>query len=201
MRIHGDGEQQNPDPNLRDFCPPCASPTLDKDAGSNQTVGPDSGQTGEFPFPPFATREGNAVTLRCRTPGEAYLVQKELEEADIVTLLPEEDALIEEYRRKGYVEVRVSATAYSCAADLQTVVEFRYQKLRAEEPLGLTGKAFAVGCALLPVPGVLAFTWLFKRYRADGYHRMGRDLTTWFLCGVALWILLITTLVIIAPKS
>src|SRR5206468_6712392 len=63
----------------------------------------------EVPPPAFAEKEGNVIKLKCRTPGEAYLVADELEKADIVTLLPSDDELFLEYKRKGYVELRVSA--------------------------------------------------------------------------------------------
>jgi hypothetical protein len=149
----------------------------------------------EIPMRGLAEKEGNVVTLKCRTPGEAYLVSDELEKADIVTILPGEAELLSEYKRNGCVELRVSAKAYESVAELRSVVEFQHKRLRAEEPLPNLGKMIAMGCAVLLVPGVLVFAWLLSSYQANGYGRMAKEFKLWFLLGVASWVLVLCGLV------
>jgi hypothetical protein len=45
----------------------------------------------EIPLPPMAHKDGSAITLKCRTPEEAFLVCDELEKADIIPILPDEE--------------------------------------------------------------------------------------------------------------
>ncbi len=149
----------------------------------------------ELPSTGLAEKEGNVITLKCRTPSEAYLVSEELEKADIVTILPGEDELFSEYRRSGYVELRVSAKAYESVADLRSVVEFQHKRLRADQPLPYVGKMIAMGCAVLVVPGLLVFAWLLSGYRANGYSRMAKEFKFWFFLGVASWVLVLCGLV------
>src|SRR6266436_8619140 len=99
----------------------------------------------EVPLTPLAKRDGNIVILKCRTPGEAYLVRYELGEVDIIALLPSNDELLDDYRRKGYVELRVLARAYESATDMRKAVEFQYKRLRGEQPLSNAAKAVAIG--------------------------------------------------------
>ena len=99
-----------------DVCNECGSPIVSTEV-ELAIKGP-CREPDEIPTPPLAQKEGNAITLRCRTPGEAYLVKDELEQSDIVTILPEDKALYLEYKRNGYVEIRVSAKAYSSIPDL-----------------------------------------------------------------------------------
>jgi hypothetical protein len=116
-------------------------------------------------------------------------VSDELEKDDIITLLPEQDELLSEYKRNGYVELRVSAKAYESVADLKSVVEFQYKQLRAENPLPLIGKVMAMGCAVMIVPGLLIFTFMLSSYRENGYARMAKEFKLWFLLGIAGWLL------------
>jgi hypothetical protein len=145
----------------------------------------------EISLPPIAQKDGGALTLKCRTPGEAYLICDELEEKDILTILPNEEELLAQFRRDGYVEVRVSANAYESLADLESTVEFQYKRLRAEQPLPLLGKLPSMVLAVMIVPGMLVFVWMLMSYRKSGYDRMARDLKFWFCLGIAEWLLLI----------
>jgi hypothetical protein len=139
----------------------------------------------------FAQKDGNTITLKCRTPEEAYLVSDELEKADIIPILPAEDELLSKYKRNGDVELRVSAKAYESVAGLRSVVEFQHKRLRAEQPLPSMGKALAMGCAVVPVPGLLVFAWLLSSYRANGYHRHAKEFKFWFFLGVASWLMVL----------
>jgi hypothetical protein len=149
----------------------------------------------EIPLAAIAVKDGSAMTLRCRTPGEAYLICDELEKADILSILPEEEELLSRFRNNGHVEVRVSAKAYQSLVDLKSTVEFQYKRLRAEQPLPHFGKLVAIGCAMMLVPGVLMFAWLLTSYRKNGYDRKARDFKFWFFLGVAAWLLLLAACV------
>src|SRR5215469_6699915 len=59
----------------------------------------------EIPPVIMAQKGGSVITLKCRTPGEAYLVCGELEKADVLAILPDEEELLAQFRRDGCVEV------------------------------------------------------------------------------------------------
>jgi len=107
----------------------------------------------EIPLQPIAHKDGSAITLKCRTPEEAFLVCDELEKADIIPILPDEEELLSQFRRDGYVEVRVSAKAYESLADLRSTVEFQYKQLRSEQQLSYFGKgvilSVSISCLVL----------------------------------------------------
>ena len=145
----------------------------------------------EIAATPIAQMDGRAMTLKCRTPGEAYLVCDELEKADILAIVPDEEELELQYERDGYVEVRVSAKAYESLADLKSVVEFQYKQVRADQPLANFGKALGMFCALMFVPGALVFAWLLSSYQKNGYDRMAKELKFWFFLGIAGWMLVL----------
>jgi len=181
--------RQNDDAASR--CRECGSPDFATEAQEQPAVARRASESDDVPLAAFAEREGNVVTLRCRTPAEAYLVSDELEKADIVTPLPGDEELFREYKRKGYVELRISAKAYESVADLRSVVEFQYKRMRVDEPLPYFERALAVGCAFLIVPGVFVFLWLLSDYRANGYHRKASQFKLWFFIGIASWFLLV----------
>jgi hypothetical protein len=155
----------------------------------------------EIPLAAIAQKDGSAMTLKCRTPEEAYLVCDELEKADILTILPDEEELVSQFGRNGYVEVRVSAKAYESLADLRSTVEFQYKRVRAEQPLPHSAKLVAAGCAMMIVPGVLVFAWLLSSYQKDGYDRMARDLKFWFFLGIGAWLLLLAACVALSSAG
>jgi len=73
----------------------------------------------------------------------------ELEKADILAIVPDEEELVLQYERDGYVEVRVSAKAYESVADLKSVVEFQYKQVRADQLLPNFGKVVGMCSALM----------------------------------------------------
>jgi hypothetical protein len=185
--------RQNDDTATR--CGECGSSAFATQTQPSSEIEPHKPEQDEESPATVAEKQGNIITLKCRSPAEAYLVSDELEKADIVTILPGADQLSLDYRRHGYVELRVSAKAYESVADLQSVVEFRYKRLLAEQPLPYLGKAVAMSCAVVMVPGVLVFAWLLSSYRANGYHRMAKECKFWFFLGVASWLLGLCALV------
>ena len=148
-------------------------------------------ETDEAPPTPVANKKGAVITLKCRTPDEAYLVAEELERADIIAILPDEESLLLEYRKTGYVEVMISAKAYESADELRSVVEYRYCVVRRDQPLSYRAKLFASGLGVVIVPGLLIFTWLRASYKANGYERRAKDLKLWFLLGVISWVVVL----------
>ncbi len=139
--------------------------------------------------PAVVEKKGAMVTLKCRTPAEAFLVIQELEREDILAILPNEEDLLEEFKRKGYVEMQVSAKAYEATSELRSVVEFRHHLPSAEEPLSHRGKMLASALGVLFVPGLLIYTWLRSNYLANGYEKMAREFRTWFYLGVLSWVI------------
>jgi hypothetical protein len=137
-----------------------------------------------------AERHGNMVTLKCRTPAEAWLVRENLETAGIIALLPGEDEIELQYAQQGYVGVEIPATAYDSAGELQSIVEFSVSP-PPPPGIGLTGKVMAMFLAIMIVPGALIFAWLLTSYRKHGAERKAEELKLWFLIGLASWLLLI----------
>jgi hypothetical protein len=172
-------------------CRDCGSSDFADDAGQKLLTELRLPDPDEVPLTPLEKRDGNIVILKCRTPGEAYLVRYELEKGDIIALLPGHEDLLADRKRKGYVEVRVSSGAYESATDLRKAVEFQYRRLRRDQPLSNAGKAVAIGCAIMIVPGLLVFLWLLSNYRTNGYHRRAKEFKLLFLIGLASWPLLI----------
>jgi hypothetical protein len=151
----------------------------------------------EIPLPPIAQRNNRGMALRCRTPGEAYLICNELEKEDILCILPEDEELLSQFKRNGYVELAVSAKAYESLADLRSTVEFQYKRLRSEQPLLCIAKLAAVGCGIMPMPGAFVFAWLLANYRRHGYDRQARDFKFWFFFGLGVWLLSTATVVVL----
>ncbi len=137
-------------------------------------------------------RHGAMVTLKCRTPAEAWLVREHLESADVIALLPDEEEMALQYSQKGYVELAIPAEAYYAAGDLRSIVEFS-----APPPpppgLGVPGKILAMFLAAMIVPGLLIFAFLLTSYRKHGEERKAKELKLWFLIGLAAWLFVIIT--------
>jgi hypothetical protein len=182
-------------------CHECGSPIRAGEPRPEPAIKEREPADDEIPIGSFTQKQGNAVILKCRTLREAYLVKEELEEADIIAILPEADVLSLEYRQNGYVPVRVSAKAYESIPDLRSVVEFQYKRVRSDQPLPAVGKMLAMGCGVVPVPGVLIFAWLFPSYRANGYEAAGKQFKLWFIFGISSWILGILAVVLSALLS
>lgn len=148
---------------------------------------------------PVSTLDGGVVTLRCRTPEEAFLVRDELGEADILAILPDE--VEEQYAETGVVEVRVSAKSLQAMPELQAAVESRYQKVRTRQTLPSGMKALAMGCGAFFLPGLLAYPFFVLGYQKHGYLRMAREFQKWFFLGLASWVLLILGLFLFTARS
>lgn len=171
------------------WCRECGSSDFVTEVRPKPVIESRQPEPDEVPLPAFAEKSGNFVTLRCRTLSEAYLVSRELEKEDIITILPKVDQLLSEYKQNGHVELRVSAKAYESVADLRSVVEFQYkQQLRADRPLPVLGKGIAMVCAVAIVPGLLVFTWFLSSYRKNGYSRMAKEFKLWFLAAIICWV-------------
>ena len=89
--------------------------------------------------PEFLTteRKGKLTILKCRTPGEAFLVAQELAAADILVVFPDDETLSKEFQRNGFVNISVSAQSYEAARELQTIIERKHWIERAQQPLSL----------------------------------------------------------------
>lgn len=142
-----------------------------------------------------AERHGRMVTLKCRTPAEALLVQQNLESEGVIALLPSEEQMFLQHRKKGYVEVQVPADAYDSTGDLRSVVEFstgvpaRYNPGAVDLPS--SEKLLAAFLGVLVVPGLLVLPWLLKGYREQGEERKAKVFKLCFFVGIGAWVVVI----------
>ena len=142
--------------------------------------------------PQFLTKEteGTLTILKCRTPGEAFLVAEQLEAADILATVADEETMLEEFKDKGFVSVQVSARSYEAAKELQTVIERRHWQERAQEPLQIPMIILAVTLGVLWCPGFVFFFMVNNAYKTKGYQRKSRSFLRWFFVGFALFFVL-----------
>jgi hypothetical protein len=142
---------------------------------------------------PAAVRKGEMISLKCRTPGEAYLALSELERADIIGLLADRKKLMGQHLSAGPVEVLVSARAYEPLTELRRVVEFRHNTDLSKRRLRLSyfEKIFASGLGVVTVPGLLIYTWLHERYKAKGDELRAKELRLWFMLGAMAWLVVL----------
>jgi hypothetical protein len=125
------------------------------------------------------------------------LTTEKLEQEGIVVLMAEPDELLPDYKRKGYVKLRVSCQAYKSLADLKAALEFQYKVLRSELPLRWPSKLAALFCAGLRLPGVGVFVFLLSSYIEHGYDRRAKEFKSWYFLGLAIYILMFVTLAIL----
>jgi hypothetical protein len=139
-------------------------------------------------------KSGKTVTLKCRTPREAFLVADELEARDIVAILPDEKTMMTDYELHGFVNVQVSANAYEAAKELQSVLERTHWENRAQEPLPLIMKIAAF--LLFPVigPGWAFLVMKYLAYKRKGYDRKKREFGRWLLFSAVFWFVLVLVL-------
>lgn len=130
-------------------------------------------------------REGKLTVLKCRTPGEAFLVANELEASDILVMLPDEDALLNEYQSNGFVSIKVSAQSYEAAKDLQSIIERKHWEERAQQPLSLPMIILAIGLGLMPIPGFLVIFMVNDAHKTKGYKLKAKTFPRWFYVGCA----------------
>src|SRR6185295_8263116 len=141
------------------------------------------------PGPEFLVTEraGLMSVLKCRTPGEAFLVAAELEAADILVHFPEEEEMWQEFREHGYVSLRVSARSYEAATELRTVIEREHWEERARQPLSIPMTLAAVAMGLFLFPGIMFLHSMNDSYKGKSYTRKARLLRRWFCVGLALF--------------
>ena len=140
------------------------------------------------------SKEGTAMVLKCRTPGEAFLVAEELERADIITLVPDEETMMENYRRDGFVAVKVSAQAYEAAKELKSVIERCHWEERARMSLPLGMVLMAVCLSLVLVVGWVCFGTIYEAYKNNGYRRKAQQFGRWFVGSAVFWFILLVVL-------
>jgi hypothetical protein len=139
--------------------------------------------------PPAARAQSEAglISVKCRTLEEASLICEQLEKADIIVGLPEDQELESQFREKGYVEIKVSTAAYAQLTELKSSVEFLYQHTAAEKRLSTQGILLSIGCGLLTPFGALVFLKLFFSNKRSGYIRRSREIAFWFVVGAIIW--------------
>jgi len=143
------------------------------------------------PGPEFlvAEQEGAVTVLKCRTPGEAALVAEELEAADILVTVPDEEAMEQELIEHGYITLQVSAQSYEAAEELQRIVDRKHWEERAQAPLPWSMSLAALGLGVLFVPGFLGMFMIGQLYSKRGYDRKADAFANWFLVGAVLLLL------------
>ena len=144
------------------------------------------------PGPQFLTTEaeGKLTVLKCRTPGEAFLVAEELEAADILAIVSGEETMLKEFKEKGFVSIQVSSQSYEAAKELQKIIERRHWDERILEPLQIPMIIVAVTLGLLWCPGFAFFFMLNDAYNTKGYQRKSKSFLRWFFVGFALFFVL-----------
>lgn len=114
------------------------------------------------------------------------MVAEELEAADILTVLPTEETMLEEFQTRGFVNIRVSTQSYEAATQLRTIVECEHWEERAQQPLGIPMVLAAVGLGLTVCVGGILFLVVSHAYKTKGYRRKAKSFRRWFLVGFAL---------------
>jgi hypothetical protein len=127
----------------------------------------------------------------------AYLVIENLQSADVIALLPDEDEMVRQYKDKGYVELKIPAEAYDSAGDIRSAVEFSAPQ--ASQPtIGLFGKIVGFYLGLLNLLGLLVFLALLRGYRKQGEEIKAKELKLWFLLGLIGFLLMVAGMMIVA---
>jgi len=146
-------------------------------------------QLGVPPPFPITRKEGSLLHLKCLTPEEAWLVAQELEKEDIVASVPDTLKMGRQCRKNGcsgYTEVSVSARAYEMAdPELRASVEFQHYLAPESRPLNLAAMIAGIGAGFTPLPGALAFAWIFTGYLNSGQDRKARQFLSSYLAGCA----------------
>lgn len=138
--------------------------------------------------PEFLTTEveGRLTILKCRTPGEAFLVAEALEAAEILAIVADEKSIWVEFEEKGFVSIQVSTRSYQAAKELLTVIERRHWIERAQASLPVLMIATAVTLGIFWCPGFAFFFMVNNAYKTKGYQRKSKSFVRWFCLGFAL---------------
>ena len=91
---------------------------------------------------------GGMLTIKCRTPDEAYLIMEQLARSDIIAVSPGRMNMAQACLRKGYVGIEISARAYRRATELRGVVESRSRR-RGFRPMVSTAWTATSICILV----------------------------------------------------
>ena len=152
------------------------------------------------PEPAFVSTQGNATIIHCRTPSEAALVMKKFEAADIVTLVPVEHSNWQPVRgATGTLPIQVSTRALTADKDLYDCVTFAYDpKMRVRYPLPSIMKIIAFLLPLLFPIGMIFFVVEARAFEVQGFQKRAQDWARWFGLGMAVWVTIITLMVIYA---
>jgi len=134
---------------------------------------------------------GNLSVLKCRTPNEAFLVAEQLEAADILVLFPDEEDMLQEFKKHGFVSIKVSAQSYAAAKELQGIIECRHWQNRGEQPLSLKMTLMAIGLGMIFIPGLIFFFMFYKEYEKKGFAHKANTFGKWFIVGFAFDMLLL----------
>src|SRR6266478_10114944 len=139
----------------------------------------------------IVTRTGLATTIQCRGLLEASLVAEQLEEADIVTLVPEDlesNCLV---GSEALVTVQVSTKALEAEKELCASVAFTYEQQCAQQPLPLMMKIIALCLpAILHVGFILLFIEA-QRFTNQGLERKAGEWVRWFAFGFFGWLIIV----------
>ena len=130
--------------------------------------------------------DGKLTVLKCKTPGEALRIAGQLEAEDLLAPVADPEAMVKEFKAKGFVSLRVSREAYETAKALRAVLKPPPSADRATEPLSVLG---AIGAFLLGLVGcstgpVLTLVLCVLHHR--GFRRKALAAAGWFGAGLAL---------------
>ena len=144
-------------------------------------------------------RRNGMVILRCRTPDEALLVQEQLEQADIIAVLPNEAEMERQFAQQDFIEVQIPAEAYDSSEEVRSIVGFSSCAPVLDPAVvgyTTTQKCLAALLGFFFVPGLLLFAWILTGYKESGENQKAKDLKWSVFFGFSLWIffLLLTAL-------
>ena len=139
----------------------------------------------------IVTRTGLATTIQCRGLLEASLVAEQLEEADIVTLVPQDlepNCLV---GSEALVTVQVSTKALESEKELCASVAFTYEQQCAQQPLTLMMKIIALCLPTIFPVGLIILIVEERRYRNQGLEKKAREWVRWFAFGFFGWLIIV----------
>jgi len=146
---------------------------------------------------PVFKRGGPITSIQCRTLGEAALVAKQLEKADILALVPEEP--FEKYAQYCVLDisvpVQVSSGALDADQELSESLGFRADTLIPHESLPWGLKITALCLPVVLPAGLLLFIAGLGRFRSRGFARKVRDWKRWSLLGLVGWTAILLILI------
>jgi hypothetical protein len=141
------------------------------------------------PGPMTIEPEGDLTLLKCRSPGEAYLIAQQLEAADILVTLPEAKVITQEFHSKGFVSLRVSTRAYEAATEVQRRIDRRrWESELSFRPPSPMMNLVAAGLGFINILGLPIFLLLHGIYIEKSYARRAKGFAYWFGIGVGMFV-------------